>query len=666
MYAYHGRKNMEGKNDFLNQLLNLEVSGKDAISAPSNWDNEPLLQIKTAIDDEISEVIPKLLSKNNEKKEGIWWFLVGSPGNGKSAVVGTLYRKLKKDHDAEFIRTDGENSGGDNRSTDIPYCLELNEKDVDRSSAVFAQDASVVPDPFVENPNTGEELIQLLEKAAQNGQSVVVCANRGVIAKALQHKKDNEKRYWRRALDRIDKFKNEEPIVFKEDVYSRNRIFEKVAIKVNILDKNSIIEDKENTFEQLLEKAIHRDEWESDCDTCSSRSLCPFKNNQAWLAEKSSRTRLTDVLRYAELMSGQELVLREALAFISLILAGSSRDYKDKNPCDWVHERVKKGQIFSLLSRRVYMLLFLSGSPHGIETNKDRETTIKKIRKIEEFLKEDGDSFKAIQGLEHEIITDVGLDRFLSKEKGIFPSIDPVKENQGKALEQKWNIAASEISELDDQTLVSELEKKCFAVWEECEAQAEEIIHQDDANYYHRVLRRWITSVSYRLGFFAEGKVLFESELKTYHEALTGPPAGVELHPIKNKIEKDFNSFIYTKNGRTDKINISQNIAITQPNKGKAKLDTANKSRLNMKIGPNSDTPIEISPRCFSWLRRQSDTQLSEKTFPPDVQQIVEDFRKKSVSLCDYHTSDDVKLSIIKPNDEVLELERDGQLLHDA
>ena len=90
------------RNNFLVDLLSLQQDGSGAISAPSNWSEPPLLSVKTELDSAVDKVAEQLVSNNSEGNTGAWWFLVGSPGNGKSAAVGRLVRSLRDKHDATF------------------------------------------------------------------------------------------------------------------------------------------------------------------------------------------------------------------------------------------------------------------------------------------------------------------------------------------------------------------------------------------------------------------------------------------------------------------------------------------------------------------------------------------------------------------------------------
>ena len=90
------------ENPFLSQLLTLQQDGSGAISAPSNWKDKPLLEVSTDLDQQVDRLASRLISDGGTNKTGTWWFLVGSPGNGKSAAVGRLVRRLRNEHNASF------------------------------------------------------------------------------------------------------------------------------------------------------------------------------------------------------------------------------------------------------------------------------------------------------------------------------------------------------------------------------------------------------------------------------------------------------------------------------------------------------------------------------------------------------------------------------------
>jgi hypothetical protein len=652
---------MKKNNQFLINLLDLEVAGKDAISAPGNWSRKPLLDVQTEIDEIIQEISPMLISGNDSKGSGVWWFLVGSPGNGKSAAVGALVRALKDNHNAQFREPKVDGKFGRELSqlgqTEIPYQMELYEEGNNFATALFAQDASVVPNPYDNNPNSGSALVELLKAASEKGQSVVVCANRGIIEKALQEKGVN-KEPWYQALKSIRDGKSPNPIEFKKTTNNKF-VFEKVNIKVTTLDKKSIVSDK--TFKKLISKATQDSNW-VDCQTCESSSLCPFKSNRDWLKNDEGLSRFAEVVRYGELMSGQVIVFREALALLSLMLSGSSRDYSNITPCDWVHQKIEKRAIFSLLSKRIYMVLFSSYSPFGLRTEESNK--IKQLSTLSESIRFLGESSrKAMEALSAEkVSTDIGLKRFFSLD-GIFSELDPVRENQGKLLEQKWNLDPNNAENLaENQPLIGEIEKECFSIWADCEKTIDKMEQKGIVHEYYRELRHWITSVTYRLGFFSEGKILFQDELKEYQKVLdiNEEKMSFDDEDLKINLEKSLKEFVF---GTDDtKIKISEVLTVYGEKvsgklRPKVDLKRSQKTRLIMSI--DGGEPIEISPRSFVWLRRKDRTGMSNKTFPPEVHQIASDIRHKAASAIDYaFIPDDVFLVIKKPDNTYIYLER--------
>ena len=214
---------------------------------------------------------------------------------------------------------------------------------------------------------------------------------------------------------------------------------------------------------------------------------------------------------------------------------------------------------------------------------------------------------------------------------------------------------------------MSNLEKQCFSIWADCEDLTEKIEKQDDAHDYYRELRRWITSVTYRLGFFAEGNILFEQELEEYQKILDmNDDLTEEQEDLKIKIEDSFKTFVF--GSENPQVKISKVLAVFGRKVGEQlepelDLHASRKTRLIMKI---SDKKLELSPRSFAWLRRKSRTGLSNRTFPPDVQQVADDIRYKAASYIQYAFMEKgIKLQIIKANGDVLELERRSNRLRD-
>ena len=337
-------------NDFLLDLIALQQDGKHAISAPTNWIQEPLLEVKTEVDEIVHELLESMLVGKGGNDTARWHFFIGSPGNGKSAAMGKLCRQLMFLKDCQ-VSDENNVTIDDLPSTVIPYAMNVYENANRYSTAQIVQDASVVRNPFSPDIDPASELIDTLKYAWDKGISLIVCTNRGVLEKAHrdnQTRRDTNSKPWFRILSAIvsanTSIKSKVGEAFDFD--GRRTVFNKVCVGYSHLDNCSLLMGRD-TFSRLLSIAINPDNWES-CNSCSSQAMCPFKTNCNWLANIEAKANILQILTRAEVMSGQVIVFREALAIISHILAGCPRDYGERHPCEWVHETVAKYDFFLL------------------------------------------------------------------------------------------------------------------------------------------------------------------------------------------------------------------------------------------------------------------------------------------------------------------------------
>lgn len=246
------------KNNFLLDLLDLQQDGRYAISAPSNWIYPPLLEVTTEIDGIVSELGNTLLrGENNDTAR--WYFLIGSPGNGKSAAIGKLCRTLNADKGCQLFDESGIPINSlDPRS--IPYAIDVHEGSNKFASVKIVQDASVVRNPFAWNVDPSRDLLDTLALAWEKGISLVVCTNRGVLEKAHR---DNHtvhginRQPWFKVIKALVKATTPSGQVgntcsFKTGGH-RKLVFDGVKIGYTHLDNRSLIRG-ENTFDSFLEQ----------------------------------------------------------------------------------------------------------------------------------------------------------------------------------------------------------------------------------------------------------------------------------------------------------------------------------------------------------------------------------------------------------------------------
>ena len=109
-----------GRNDFLLQLLGLQQDGRHSISRPDRWESPVPLAVPTTVSDFLFDHAEDFVS-TAEDKTGRWHFLIGSPGNGKSAAVGSLYRHLTTTLDCEADPLDPDEEV-------LPYLVEVRRR----------------------------------------------------------------------------------------------------------------------------------------------------------------------------------------------------------------------------------------------------------------------------------------------------------------------------------------------------------------------------------------------------------------------------------------------------------------------------------------------------------------------------------------------------------
>lgn len=653
------------ENTFLPELLTLQQDGSGAISAPSNWTVPPLLEVTTDLDRTVDSIAPKLLSSGGTNPTGTWWFLVGSPGNGKSAAVGRLVRNMYNKGNASF-RLEKSSSGelgqdiAELPQTEIPYQVELYEDGATYSSAWFAQDASVVRNPYAIDADPAKELENLVKQANKKGVSLVVCANRGVLERACEvagRQHENKSKAWYRALQAASTGKSETRITLETE--GRKPVFKSVDVVVTPLDAVSLL--LADTFKKLLGQATAESRWAS-CVDCAASEVCPFKQNRDWLAQSQGADRLTLTLRMAELYSGQIIVFREAVALISLMLSGCPLDYENQSPCSWVRERVEAGATFSLLARRIYMILFSSFSPFGLEADDDDQqlqlNAISELAQPPRVPDATSETIQCLTNPEHHVSPDVGIVRLLGKD-GVLAQLDPIREGQRKDLEQQWDASPDQLLNTNH-SLISKLERECFSLWRDLENGLEGYgEHTVDA---YKSLRRWVTSITYRLGFFCEGKLLFEKELTKLDRTIEN--AGVDVSPQRDLHLAEISDQLKNMLSISDHgikigpfVNVTGNW-VTREMEVHVTGNASSSGGLEATVGGK---PLDLSALVYAWLDRKATSGLSKETFPDDVLQVAEDIRRRAATSSSYAFSEgDVRLHIDLPGrrEEKIELRR--------
>lgn len=667
--ANEGRKMSNSKevnNDFLLKLLSLQQDGGQAISAPSNWTRQqPLLEVPTDIDHIIDGLAETLLLKGRSEPYASWHFFIGSPGNGKSAAVGRLSRLLRE-KDC-IILDENDTSIEEIGAESIPYSLRVFEKDNLYASAMIVQDASVVRKPFAKDVDPATELCSILEETWDKGVSLVVCTNRGVIEKAYRERylvKEYNTKLWFKLLRQL--IENGEHVL-EGQIGDKWRfdggrpVFPEVEVRYSYLDNKSIVLGS-SVLESILMKATVDSEW-AVCADCDVRNICPFKLNRDWLRDSDARSHFLKIVCRSEVLSGQIIVFREALALVSLILAGCPKDYDQNHPCQWVREKAKSHGVFALAMRRIYMSVFSSFCPYGLEPNRrEYSQQIDALKTLSESAK--GRNVDAREKLlnvltEKPPSSDVGTVR-LTGPKGIFAELDPWLDTMPAPFLDCWDSELAVMAQCKHPQF-TDIERHCIKTWTILEELIETTLSHESSLYYWS-LRRWSSNFLIHFGALLEGLTIWNAELDEFIAVLEILHKRPEDRSVTEKqlirsIDRQLEDLLAARAGdQNDKnlVQLSESVVLEGrwvADKLRPRIQAAETSTsLALSIKFHDEETAAVSSRAFTWLRRHLGKGLYAQCFPGELLTGIVDARVRAASKgkSNYaRDNDDVELKVI-------------------
>lgn len=663
------------QNDFLRELLHLQQDGKDAISNPKGWTDPPLLDIDDKVGQFVHDLGDSMLRGSEGNRTARWHFFVGSPGNGKSAAMGKLCRHLR-DRGCQ-VRDEKNIDIDELGSKDIPYALNVYENGNNYSTAQIIQDASVARNLYFSDVDPAKDLCETMKSAWEKGISLVVCTNRGILDKAVG---DNysingiKSQEWFRIISQIvnDKdFDGPWPFESKND-----SVFEEAEITYLSLDDHSLL-NRENVFERLVKKAVKDQHWQP-CNSCASREMCPFKANRDWLANDYARDKVIRLLKRAEVLSGQVIVFREALAIISLVLAGCPKDYDDHvHPCEWVRQAIEKNDVFSLANRRIYMSLLASYSPLGLESVEAlKKDQVKKIHLLCDVLDEDNSKKESRDAMECIIesrlpSTDVGATRILGA-SGIMAKLDSCRDALPEDFYDRWDPDDLEaVSSGQNPLFFTRIEQTCVDVWRDLEHCLERT-SKHDVSDAHWALRRWSSNFLLHFGSLFKGRSAWSKELDDFSELLNlvGIPDDDQTITQKIKIEELDGAIgdlllgnVLGKQDNNMTIQLSKTVNLSgewvskrlKPKTVSSKASGSVYLEVEFEGGERSAFAADM----YLWLTRIAGGNLDERCFPFELLSGITDARVRAASRGKYAFADkDVELLIDTGNGKIIKLKR--------
>lgn len=530
------------RNDFTRSLLNYSAERDDCIGRPDRWGSPPPLVVGTQLHEDLAALADEIWADSNSI---IWYFLIGGPGNGKSEAVGAFVSRLNSIANSAgkppvFESAQGKHGGS------IPYSFTSSLSN--GGGIELIQDVSV---PKTKGSRPEEDLLGELDAAASLGMNVVCCANRGMLLRATRLARTEPGNQWLvPILENLD-LRSQEAARSEDAKWKIERNGREIEIRVWPLDHESVLfgqgsanpwaEPEGSLIDKIIIHATTNDRWEKHgCDQCPARELCPLFGDAQWLRDKNRRLALLRILRYAEVWSGQRIVLREALGFISLALVGCPSDFiedgQQVHPCDWVQNRIagKPAKpkddlaLLELLSHRIYQDLFGRPSPTGLSIDGQSQ---ERDRWIEHRL-------ETIEGLGKTVMKSVcEIDRSFAKQSGplrlvgidgILPPLDPARDPVWCSKHEiSIDGQISQLRTMQDKHQ-GPLERELGDLFQSLEDAIKLIAPHNDPAKAFAALYRWSSTIYLRLSGTALGELPNAEIMSNYLQLLQKP-----LNPIQ-------------------------------------------------------------------------------------------------------------------------------------
>ena len=542
------------KNDFTKELLNYSAERDDCIGRPERWGNPPPLVIKTPLHDEMVAFAEEVWNGSDRL---IWYFLVGGPGNGKSEATGTFVSELRTKSSLSgrgsiFDPANGLHGGS------IKY--HYHEK-LPKDEMWVVQDVSV-PKNLGSDPAV--DLLRTLDHCANSGGHLLVCANRGMLLRATRHARTGGQYSWLfPILKRID-LQSQESAVATDSKWSEcgREKGKQIEIRVWPLDHESILFGRGNgnpwaepagsLLDQILTAAVAPSKWESSgCADCIAREICPMYGDAIWLRDDERRKSVLKILRSAEILSGQRIVLREALGLVSMILVGCPSDFVsgklELHPCDWVKAQLSGDPakpknpeaLLNLISHRIYQDLFGRSTPTGIAIGHGHNARDKWICENLKGLGSLGvEVEQAIKRVDKIFPSHAGPLRLTGKE-GILNILDPAKDSVWCA---RHNISINEnIHDLRRLGVGFGLEHHLGELFQGLEDSVKALEPHKEHHKAFASIYRWASTLYLRLEGTARGEFELAENLAVYLELLRRPtlPLGTPSTTTLKELMKD-------------------------------------------------------------------------------------------------------------------------------
>lgn len=649
------------RNNFLLKLLGLQQDGEHSISRPKQWDQAVPLRVPTRVSEYLIEHASDFVH-SEPGRPGRWHFLIGSPGNGKSAAVGDLYRHLTNELNCRPTSP----VGGD--SDKIEYKVEICRNGEDFARLWLVQDASTVVDPASVESDAASLLAKTLADAQDAGVSLVVCANRGILERVFDRGKGGgrtesrptwQDQPWYKAvvspLVQSSRPSGQErrlrlPPTQAGKKAKKKRCYPTVLISSHALDHENLLRGPSSPLEMLIDNAVSPERW-ADCNSCAVSSLCPFLANARSL-HGEWREQLLVVLRRAEVWSGQAIVFREAVSLIGYLLAGCPHDYDTGHqachPCEWVERHATGGNLVHLASRRLYAALFGSTEPGGL----DPDPTVRRNQRVALATglsdinpTEPGSRLLAAFVNSSGLSTDTGASRLIGRH-GAITSLDPARLPRSSSLHECWALPRAHEA-LAETPGACQLDMALVEAWQNLDSLLEGSTSLSSREA-QRVVNRWASGFLLRLGGLASPRFQVWSrsldEFIRFLSAVENSPDDRDTDELLVEASDRLTRLLNNRKSDESGIRISHCVVASGPAAARLSdadiLDETDDPGLALGISfdtasQEADPAASLTGRLWAWLGRINEGLLPT-CLPVELVHGLEIARNRAVTAGDY------------------------------
>ena len=254
-----------------------------------------------------------------------------------------------------------------------------------------------------------------------------------------------------------------------------------------------------------------------------------------WLRDGARRQAMLKVLRTAEVLSGQRVVLREALGLASMVLVGSPSDFVEAggftHPCEWVHKRVNPASgkprdavaLLELLSHRAYQDMFGRPTPTALALDLPHQQRDAWLPEALRVLGPVGNQVAdALVDVDQRFAKQTGPLRLVGA-GGLLPPLDPAIDNAWCAQHSiPTDGQAPELRQIGS-AHQGELERELGDLIEALESAAKALPPHADPAKAFAAIYRWASAIYLRLVGLALGETPVRESVSNYLALLQQP-----------------------------------------------------------------------------------------------------------------------------------------------